>query len=123
MYDSIKKAFGLSATKTAPLKLSAGDIITDWAKQIERWGEHYKELYSRENIVTDAAVESIILLPVMADFDGLPSVDELRKAINGLACVKTLGNDDIPPEVIKAGKNTALVHHLHDLLLQCWEEQ
>lgn len=55
----------------------------------------------------------------MEDFDGLPSVDELRKAINGLACFKTLGNDDIPPEVIKAGKNTALVHHLHDLLLQC----
>lgn len=59
----------------------------------------------------------------MEDFDGLPSVDELCKAINGLACVKTLGNDDIPPEVIKAGKNTALLHHLHDLLLQCWEEQ
>ena len=77
----------------------------------------------KENIVTDAAVEIIILLPVMEDFDGLPSVDELRKAINGLACVKTLGNDDIPPEVIKAGKNTVLVHHLHDLLLQCWKEQ
>ena len=123
MYDSIKKAFGLSATKTAPLKLSAGGIITDWGKQIERWGEHYQELYSRENIVTDAAVESIILLPVMDDFDGPPSVDELRKAINGLAWVKALGNDDIPPEVIKAGKNTALLHDLHDRLLQCWEEQ
>lgn len=59
----------------------------------------------------------------MEDFDGPPSVDELRKAINGLACVKALGNDDIPPEVTKAGKNTALLHHLHDLLLQCGEEQ
>ena len=32
MYDSIKKAFGLSATKTAPLKLSADGIITDWGE-------------------------------------------------------------------------------------------
>ena len=59
----------------------------------------------------------------MEVFDGPPLVDELRKAINCLACGKALGNDGIPPEVIKAGKNTALVHHLHDLLLQCWEEQ
>ena len=32
MYDSIKKAFGRSATKTAPLKSAAGDIITDRRK-------------------------------------------------------------------------------------------
>lgn len=25
-------------------------------------------------------------------------------------------------EVIKAGMNTALLYHLHELLLQCWEE-
>ena len=27
----------------------------------------------------------------------------------------------LPPEFIKAGKKTALLHHLHQLLLQCWE--
>ena len=58
----------------------------------------------------------------MEELDGPPSVDELRKAINCLACSKALGNDGIPPEVIKAG-NTALLHHSHDLLLQSWEEQ
>lgn len=26
------------------------------------------------------------------------------------------------PEVIKAGKKTILLQHLHELLLQCWEE-
>ena len=31
-------------------------------------------------------------------------------------------NDGVPSEVIKASMNTALLYHLHELLLQCWEE-
>ena len=58
----------------------------------ERWAEHYQELYSRENIVSNAAIEST----------------------NALKSTQ--------PEVVKAGKSTALLHHLHELLLQCWEE-
>ena len=84
--------------------------------------EHYQEFYSRETIVTDTAIESTSLLPVMNKLDVPPSVDELRKAINSLACGKAPGNDGVPSEVIKAGMNTALLYHLHELLLQCWEE-
>ena len=75
-----------------------------------------------ETIVTDTAIESTSLLPVMNKLDVPPSVDELRKAINSLACGKAPGNDGVPSEVIKAGMNTALLYHLHELLLQCWEE-
>ena len=45
-----------------------------------------------------------------------------RKAISFPACGKAPGNDVIPSEVIKVGMNTAVLHHLHELLLQCWEE-
>ena len=89
---------------------------------MKRWAEHYQELYSRENIVTDTAVDSTSLLPVMNKLDGPPSVDELRKAINSVACGKVPGNDGIPSEVIKIGMNTAVLYHLRELLLQCWEE-
>ncbi|KAL8582045.1 hypothetical protein ACOMHN_028026 [Nucella lapillus] len=30
--------------------------------------------------------------------------------------------DGIPPEVIKPGKQTSLLEHLHNFLLQCWED-
>ena len=79
--------------------------------------EHYQELYSRENIVTDTAIDSTSLLPVMNKLDVPPT-----KAINSLACGKAPGNDRVPSEVIKPGMNTALLYHLHELLLQCWEE-
>ncbi|XP_019625432.1 PREDICTED: uncharacterized protein LOC109470795 [Branchiostoma belcheri] len=122
MYDGMKKAFGPSITKTAPLKTATGDIITDRGKQMERWAEHYKELYSRENVVSAAAIENTDTLSLMDELDTPPTIDELRKAINSLASGKAPGSDGIPPEVVKAGKNTALHHHLHELLLQCSEE-
>ncbi|XP_076436204.1 uncharacterized protein LOC143275811 [Babylonia areolata] len=104
-----------------PLKSASGTVITDRSKQVERWAEHYQELYSRENIVGDAAVESTANLLVMEELDIQPSEEELSKAIDSLACGKAPGKDGIPPEVIKAGKRTMLLYHLHQLLLQCWE--
>ncbi|XP_063601126.1 uncharacterized protein LOC134777220 [Penaeus indicus] len=58
----------------------------------------------------------------MEELDAPPSVDELCKAIDSLACGKAPGKDGIPPEVIKVGKKTALLQHLHQLLQQSWEE-
>ena len=122
MYDGMKKAFGPMIIKIAPLKRSSGEMITDPSQQMERWAEHYQELYSRENIVAATAIDGIQQLDVMEELDVLPSVGELSKAIDSLACGKAPGKDGIPPEIIKVGKETVLLHHLHQLLLQCWEE-
>ena len=89
---------------------------------MERLAEHYQELCLRENTIIDSAVESTCTLPILEELDVPPSVEELSKAIDSLACGKAPGKDGIPPEVIKAGKQTALLHHLHKLLLQYWEE-
>lgn len=67
MYEGMKKALGPSVTKVAPLKSASGVILTDRGKQMERWVEHYQELYSQENTVTNTAVEKTIILPVMED--------------------------------------------------------
>ena len=47
MYDGIKKALGPTQSKTASLKSSSGEIITDKGQQMERWVEHYSDLYFR----------------------------------------------------------------------------
>ena len=96
MYEGMKKAFGPSAIKTAPLKSSSGEVITDRAKQMERWAEQYTELYSRETVVTDKAVEKTSPLPVMEELDAPPTVEELSKAIESLASGKAPGSDSIP---------------------------
>ena len=121
MYDGIKTAMGPTQNKTAPLKSTTGEVITNQAQQMHRWVEHYSELYSRENVVTPSALDNIECLPIMEELDAAPTKDELSKAIDSLASGKAPGNDSIPPDLLKSCKTT-LLHPLHELLCQCWEE-
>ena len=88
---------------------------------MERWVEHYSELYSRENSVVDSALDAIEPLPIMEDLDAEPTLGELSKAIDSLACGKAPGTDGIPPDLIKRCKST-LLQPLHYTLCQCWRE-
>jgi len=121
MYNGIKTATGPTATKTAPLRSKTGEVITDQGKQLERWVEHYLELYATQNVVTDAALDGLPSLTVMEELDALPTEEELSQAMDCLSCGKAPGKDGIPPEVLKSCK-PALLQHLHELLCLCWEK-
>ena len=84
---------------------------------MERWVEHYSDIYSRENTVSPAALDAIECLPTMDELDSEPLVEELNKAIDSLAPV----NDGIPSDLIKHCKTTLLLP-LHEVLFQCWQE-
>ena len=58
----------------------------------------------------------------MDELDTPPTIEELNKAIDSLSSDKAPGNDGIPPEIIKAGKDSSLINRLHELLIDCWEE-
>ncbi|XP_048729748.2 uncharacterized protein LOC125647101 [Ostrea edulis] len=88
---------------------------------MERWLEHYSDLYSKENAVTPTALDAIKCLSVMEELDVEPTMDKLSKAINSLAAGKAQGNESIPPDLIKSCKTT-LLHALHEVLCQCWRE-
>lgn len=121
MYNGIKKALGPLVKGIAPLKSLTGEKITDRESQMTRWVEHYSELYSRETLVSDAALSGTKELPIMEDLDEAPSMEELSTAIKALPVEKAPGSDNIPPEAIKHGK-PALLQPLHELLCLCWEE-
>ena len=57
----------------------------------------------------------------MEELDTPPTEEELSKAIDSLARDKAPGGDGIPVEVLQCAKPT-LLHHLYELLCQCWEE-
>jgi len=94
-------------------------VIQDWAKQMERWVEHYSELYSRENAVTEDALDAIECLPELEELDSEPTIKELSKALDSLSAGKAPGNDGIPAEVLKCCKET-LINELHEILCLCW---
>ena len=76
MYDGVKQATGPTQYKTAPLKAATGGVITDRAKQMQHWVEHYTALYSRENIVSEAALNANEPLQTMDELDDEPTLLE-----------------------------------------------
>ena len=48
-----------------------------------------------------------------------PTMEDLRKIIDSLACGKAPGSDRILPEVIKAGRESSLLGHLHKIPRTC----
>ena len=88
---------------------------------MERLVEHYLELNSTENTVSEEALNSIQVMPIIVELDSELTASEIGKAINGLANGKAPGNDAIPTEVIKQG-TPVLLPHLHELLSFCWRD-
>ncbi|XP_076443949.1 uncharacterized protein LOC143282234 [Babylonia areolata] len=96
MYDGIKQALGPTQKKTAPLKSATGEVNS--RQQMERWVEHYTELYARENVVTEDALNAIECLPELEELDREPTIDELSVALDSFAFGKAPGKDGIPAE-------------------------
>ena len=97
MYNGIKKTLGPTLNKTAPLRSSTGEVFTNRGHQVERWVEHYFDIYSRENIVSPSALDAVECLPTMEELDTESTLEELSKAIDSLASGKAPGSDGNPP--------------------------
>uniref|UniRef100_A0A0L8FQG2 Endonuclease/exonuclease/phosphatase domain-containing protein n=1 Tax=Octopus bimaculoides TaxID=37653 RepID=A0A0L8FQG2_OCTBM len=108
MYGGIKRVLGPTHSKTAPPQIPHWGSITDQGRQMDRWVEHYSELYSRENTVISSALDAIESMLVIEELDVEPTMYELSKVIDSLAAGKAPGSDSIPPDLIKCCKNTLL---------------
>ena len=69
VYEGIKKAVGPVSKKSAPVKDLQGNVILSKEDQMHRWVEHYGELYSRETLVTEEALNAIEPLACMNELD------------------------------------------------------
>ena len=62
--------------------------------------QHYSELYSRENVVTEEALINIECLPVLEELYSEPTFTEIKAALDSLTSGKAPGKDNIPAEVL-----------------------
>ena len=76
-------------TRTAPLKSATGDTIKDKSKQMERWVEHYSELYSRVNVDSEEALMAMESLSIMDELDSEPTLEDINQALDQLFPVRT----------------------------------
>ena len=74
MFEGIKKAFGPTTKKTAPLKSKTGETITDPNKQMDQWVDHHLDLYSKENVVTETTISTAEPLAVMRELEDVQQI-------------------------------------------------
>ena len=117
MYERINKALGPTQTERAPLKSLSGEVITNKAKQMEGWVEHYSDLYSRDDIIVTLAPDATYPLAVTEELDAEPTLKELGKAVDSLSCGKASATSGIPPDLVRCYKTT-LLQPVHGILYQ-----
>lgn len=108
MYDGIKKSIGPTRKKTAPLKSTTGELIQDRAKQMECWVQHYSEPYSRENVITEEALNAIKCLAMLEELECDPTLEALNPGLDSLASDKIPSKESIPAEVLKCYKRNII---------------
>ena len=55
---------------------------------MERWVEHYSELYLRVNVVSEEALMAMESLPIMDELDSKPTLEDINQALDQLSSVK-----------------------------------
>lgn len=85
---------------------------------MERWVEHYLELYSKESSILGDMQDTIAHLSALERLDTMLTAGELSNVTDMLPIRKISGLDDIPPEAIKCTKGV-LLDHMVSLLCQC----
>ena len=122
VYSLMKTALGPEVTKAAPLKSEDGAPIADTQEQLQRWVQHYSNLYSTEIPAKPGLEEAIPQFGEFSELDEEPTLKELEDAIKCLSSGKATGEDNIPAEILKENRDV-LLPHLYKLLLLCWHSR
>ena len=72
-----------------PLKSKTGKTLNDKNKKLERLVEHYVDLYSTANTLSEDALYSIGHFPILNSMDSNPTTKEVSNAIDSFKCGKT----------------------------------
>ena len=117
MFDAIKTATGPSAQTAGVLKRKDGSVIEDKGQKLDRWIEHYSELYGVEGTANHDYVNSLPDSAIQHHLDDPPDSAEITSIIG-----KAAGNYEIPAELLKAGLEL-LANHPHHLISTCWSSK
>ena len=88
MFEAIKMATGPSVQTAGVLKKKDGTVIEDQDQKLNRWIEHYSELYGTEGTADHAYIANLPATATDHSLDERPDSDEIVQIIQSLAQVK-----------------------------------
>lgn len=121
MYDGIKRAIGPTKKQTAPLLSIDGHLIYDREKVMERWVDHYQDLYGDDSNANLNVMENLPQYDVDYSLDVLPTFQDLREVCSQMPNNKSPGLDGLPAELFKNLSDHTLLK-FYEVIKLCWQE-
>ncbi|XP_055386749.1 uncharacterized protein LOC129615538 [Condylostylus longicornis] len=94
-------------------------------KKKKQWMQHFRELLNSENeneFNNDNNNHDTILYRTVENVMELPTLNDIKKALNKLKNNKSGGEDSITAELLKYG-STKVYSELHSIVCQIWQEE
>ena len=122
-YAATRTIYGPTQRHTAPLRSKDGTtLIKDKEGILCRWKEHFNDLLNRDSHVEADSFNNVPSVSLREELDDVIHIEEALKVVKQVKCNKASGGDGIPAEVYTHG-GTTLVHHLHRLFLEIWDNE
>ena len=118
MYRLLHQVFGPSSSSVVPLKSKDGTtLLKDPTKIMERWQEHFKDLFFNPSEVDELVIENLPQLEVVYRMDRIPTIEEVDKAVKQINSGKA--PVFVPVELLQTGSENVR-HELANLMINNW---
>ena len=119
-YSLLREVFGPPTSPVAPLKSKDKTvIIKDPVSILQRWQEHFTDLFDNPSVVDENVIESLPQCDIILRMDRLPTLDEVKLAIKQINSGKAPGLDGLPVELLKVGSEK-VTKAILDLITKSW---
>ncbi|CAF4160208.1 unnamed protein product [Rotaria sordida] len=109
-----------------PIQDKEGNILNNSRDRMVRWKEHFSELLNVHSNIDQSILQNITpsTIPVMEQIrqDKLPSLNEVKEAINKMKSGKAPGIDSISVDLLKVGGEPIAIW-LHEIIVEIWETE
>ena len=120
VYGLLNKVFGQTSSLVTPLKSKDNTTLIKEPNSImQRWQEHFKDLFHSLSSASDSVIDSIPQLETRHHLNRLPTPAEVERAVNQINTGKTPGLCGIPVELLQTGKKNIL-HSVYDFIVIYW---
>ena len=101
-YQELKTVHGLSFRGATPVKDASGNtLLTEPSAIVQRWAEHFEQVWSSTSIVDNAVFGEIPQQPTLEALAAPIQLEEVKTVIKALKNGKAPGTDGLAPEIFK----------------------
>ena len=122
-YEGLRTVFGQRDSGCAPVRSKDGSsLITERDLILQRWVEHFQSVLNQQAVFDSTVLDEIPQWDEATHPSQLPTVAEVRCAIQQMSSGKSPGADSIPSEIYKHGGEQLLLR-LTQLCERIWDQE